>query len=341
MENLKALTELIGSIAWPAVVLTLIILFRREIRQRMASLTEVKYPGGSLTMKEVVKLEASVEANHPPKVEPLASDPPSLPYADPKLAIAQGRIDVERELFRLSWRALDHSAVTNWHTSRHIDELERADVITPRFAENLRSFIDVANRIIHESQIPEDVVGRAASIAGDLLATLRYKRLVYEAQRDFEGHGLWHMELRRSGLAKKHYLMSAVTSQLPEFAYDYNLYKDAVGLFNARQRSGRPVAPGGELDVLTLEEFVQILEWREKELQRLREDLGRAKWDEYDEVNRWHWPPEWGELEWSTSILRDRVSIFNRGTGPNANSCCFGKASSIAACREACGIHSA
>jgi hypothetical protein len=143
------------------------------------------------------------------------------------------------------------------------------------------------------------------------LATLRYKRLVYEAQRDFEGHGLWHMERRRSGLAKKHYLMSAVSSQLPEFAYDYNLYKDAVGLFNARQRSDRPVAPGGELDVLTLEEFVQVLEWREKELQRLREDLGRAKWDEYDEVNRWHWPPEWGELEWSTSILRDRVSIFN------------------------------
>lgn len=311
MEWFKTITQLIGSIVWPATVLFLVIIFRSEIRQRLSSLTEVKYPGGSITMKEIEKLEASVERTFPPQVETSMTEAPSLTYADPKLAIAQVRIDLERELFRLSWRALDRSNVTDWHTSRHIDELERKDVITPHFAQNLRSFIDVANRAIHGTEIPGEVVARTASIAGDLLSTLRYKRLMYEAQRDFEGHGLWHMKGRMSEKHSKHYLVSAVASQLPEFAYDYGLYKDAIELFNTRQRSDQPAAPGGELYVLSLDEFVEALEWREKELERLRVQLPGTKWDEYNEVNMWKWPAEWGDLQWSTSILRDRVSIFN------------------------------
>jgi len=311
MEWVKAFAQLISSFAWPATIVILVIIFRREIRQRLASLTEVKYPGGSITMKEVEKLEASVEVNQVPLVTTGATDSPAVPYTDSKLAIAQVRIDVERELFRLSWRALGHSEVTHWHTSRHIDELERADVITSHFAQNLRSFIDVANRVIHGVDIPGAVVDKTSSIAGDLLSTLRYKRLVYEAQRDFEGHGIWHMKDRLSESEERHYLMSAVASQLPEFAYDYSIYKDALGLFNARQRSENPAAFGGELPVLSLKEFVESLEWREKELQRLREALPKIKWDKYDEANRWKWPQEWGDLQWSTSILRDRVSIFN------------------------------
>jgi len=311
MEWVKAISELISSLAWPSTIVILVILFRSQIRQRLSSLTEVKYPGGSITMKEIERLEASLEQTRPPKVETSTIDSPALPYTDTKLAIAQVRIDLERELFRLSWRTLEHSKVTDWHTSRHIDELERADVITTHFAQNLRSFIDVANRIIHGTEIPAEVVARTASIAGDLFSTLHYKRLVYEAQRDFEGHGLWHMKGQVSGKDYKQYLMSAVASQLPEFAYDYDLYKDSIALFNARQRSDHPAAPGGELYVLTLDEFVEALEWREKELERLRDELPKTKWEEYDEVNMWKWPTSWGDLQWSTAILRDRVSIFN------------------------------
>ena len=129
MEWIKAIAELIGSFAWPATALILVILFRREIRQRLDAVKEVKYPGGSISMQEVERLGASVEESQTPQLEADPEAPPTLPFADPKLAIAQGRIDVERELFRLSWRALGLSKVTNWHTARHVDELERADVI--------------------------------------------------------------------------------------------------------------------------------------------------------------------------------------------------------------------
>jgi len=311
MEWIKSIAELISSLAWPVTALILAILFRRDIRQRLKALKELKYPGGSITMQEVELLQASVEQNQPRRIETDTPEQPSLPFSDPKLAIAQGRIDVERELFRLSWRALGQSEVTNWRTTRHIDGLERADVITSHFAQNLRSFIDVANRVIHGTDVSPHLMARTASIAVDLLSTLRYKRLVYEAQRDFEGHGLWHMRERKSKEQHLYYIMSVVASQIAEYGYEYDVYREAVDMFNARQRSDTPAAPGGELPVLTLDQFVQALEWREKELKRLRNDLRTAKWDEYDKANRWTWPSEWGDLRWSTSILRERVSQFS------------------------------
>ncbi|MGD0785257.1 MAG: hypothetical protein ABR969_05535 [Sedimentisphaerales bacterium] len=309
MEWIKAIAELIGSFAWPATIFSLIIIFRSEIRKRLLSVTKVTGPGGIELTMEAERLAASIKQTPEPKVETKVINSLALQYTDPKLAITQVRIDLERELFRLSWRALEHSRVTDWHTSRHIDELERANVITPHFAQNIRSYIDIANQVIHGTEIPSEVVTRTVSIAGDLLSTLHYKRLVYEAQRDFEGHGLWHMKGRKDN---KYYFLSAVASQLPEFAYDYDLYKDAIALFNARQRSDRPAAPGRELYILTLDEFVEALEWREKELERLREELPKtSKWDECSEVNMWKWPSKWGELQWSTSILRGHVSIFD------------------------------
>jgi hypothetical protein len=309
MEWIKTLSLLISSFAWPATIVILVTMFRREIRQRLRSLTEVKYPGGSITMSEVERLEARVESIQGPIVAPGSADSPAIPYTDSKLAIAQVRIDLERELFRLSSRALPNSEITEWHTSRHIAELETATAITSKFAQNLRSFIDVADRVINGVQVSSGVVDKTSAIAGDLLSTLRYKRLVYEAVHDFEAHGIWHMRRQLSANQTKKYLMSAVTSQLPEFAYDYSIYSDSLAIFNERQRSEHP---RDELPVLSLKEFIECLEWRQKELQRLREDLPKVKWNEtHDEANMWKWPLEWGELQWSTSILRDRVSSFN------------------------------
>ena len=312
MEWIKAIAELISSFAWPVAALILVIIFRREIRQRLNAVKEVKYPGGSITMQEIEKLGASVEQTQAPQLEADPESPPTLPFADPKLVIAQGRIDVERELFRLSWRTLGLSKVTNWHTARHIDELERADVITEHFAKNLRTFFEVANRVLHGTDVSANVVTHTTAIAGDLLSTLRYKRLVYEAQRDFEGHIHWHMRDRIPEEQQRFYLMSAVAAQMPGFGYDYDVYRDALEIFNKRQRSDSPAAPGGEIPAITLEEFVTVLELREKELERVRQELPKVNWDDKNyEINRWQWPSEWGELGWSCAVLRERVSQFN------------------------------
>jgi hypothetical protein len=212
MEWVKAISQLLGSIAWPGVVGMLLIMFRKEIRQRLSSVTEVKYPGGSVVMKEVERLEARVEVLKAAPKQLLPQVPGDVLAAfqtDSKLAIAQMRIDVERELFRLSWRGIGHSEVTGWHITRHVDELQRAGILQASLCENLRSFIEVASKILHQSDISEEVTERAAAIGGALVSTLRHKRLVLEAEFNFTG-GHWHMHRKMEKVDLKHYFWSVV-----------------------------------------------------------------------------------------------------------------------------------
>jgi hypothetical protein len=312
MEWVKAISQLFGSVAWPASLVILCFMFRREIRQRLTAVTEVKYPGGSITMKDVEKLEASVQS----KSEIMTREQPTIhsqditkfTQTDAHLSIAQMRLEAEREIFRLSQVALGKSDITSWHIGRHIDELEKAKVINNAFANNLRSFIDVANRSIHEPNVAEDLLFRSAAIGGSLISSLHHIRLVHEAERDFDGHGLWHMHRHIDEQHRKYYFWSAVASMLPDLDYNYDIYREAI-----EKHNNKAVQKGYAHDalyVLTLDEFLSVLEFRETELQRLiRSWHSGGGWQEFEKANEWHWPTEWGHLGWNCPILRQRVSL--------------------------------
>jgi len=53
MDLFKVIVDLVGSVAWPITVLILLAMFRREIRQRLSSMTELEFPGGKVVMKAV------------------------------------------------------------------------------------------------------------------------------------------------------------------------------------------------------------------------------------------------------------------------------------------------
>lgn len=314
MNWISAISQLLGHIAWPVTVLALLIFFRREIRQRLKSVTEVKYPGGSITMREVERLEEKVEevaaVSLSRQVVPSRSiDALPAPHSDSRLAIAQMRLDSERELFLLSRHALHRGEVVGWHVERYVQELEKAKVLDPPLADNVQGFITLANKIVHDMAIPNDVVQRAAAVGSSLVATLRHKRLVLEAEQDFEGHGLWHMHHYKRDEDKKYYFWSAVAASLPELDYDYDVYREAADRHNER------VTPTGEkrraIYVLSLEEFVSVLEFRESELLRII-GLWRGGhgWDKSDRAIEWQWPSEWGHLGWTGPILRERVHLW-------------------------------
>lgn len=314
MEWIKAISELLGSIAWPSVLALVLILFRKEIRRRLASVTEVKYPGGSVILKEVEKLEAKVEipkgATSQLMLPPTVGVLTPASQSDSKVAIAQMRVDVERELFRLSWRGIRESEVTGWHITRHVDELQRANILAAPLADNLRSFIEVANKILHQSDVPEELVIRAVAVGGSLVSSLRHKRFVIEAEYDFGG-GHWHMDRKMGNVNRKYYFWSVVATTIPEFGYDYEIYREAAERRNENIKKRRPDYPWEELYMLSLEEFVAVLEFRERELQRLVK-VGRehGSWDDFQKANKWEWPDEWGELQWNCSIIRDRFCLF-------------------------------
>ncbi len=312
MEWVRAISQLVGSVAWPAAVVILILVFRREVRHRLTSIAEVKYPGGSITMKDVEILEAKVERTT--NVTPGA---PALPQSDQitemtrsdaHLSIAHMRLEAEKEIFRLTWMAQGQKDVTGWHIRRHIDELQKAAVLPSDLADNLRSFMDVADRMVHDSNVPEELMLRSAAVGGSLVSALRHKRLVWEAEKDFEGHGLWHMHHHIGNEEHQHfYFWSAVAAQLPMFDYSYDIYREAVERHNGKCADS---GYGREIYVLPLGEFVSVLEFREAELLRLI-PVWSEGWEEFKRANEWHWPKEWGRLGWSGPILRQGVSLYD------------------------------
>jgi hypothetical protein len=109
--------------------------------------------------------------------------------------------------------------------------------------------------------------------------------------------------------SQKYYFWSAVAASLPDFDYDYDIYLEALECHNKKTRQA-----GHEshlIYVLSLEEFVSVLEFRESELLRII-DLWRSGhgWDKNDEAIRWQWPSEWGDLGWSGDILHERVHLW-------------------------------
>jgi len=310
VEWIKALTELLRSFAWPATVVALVWVFRREIRQRIASLKEVKYPGGSVTM-EVKRLEERVESSlTTTSVAPALNLNQELRSSlqDPLIAMAESRIEIERELFRLSLRALDHSTVTHWPIQRIIDEMASRDVVSKDFASNIRDFIEITNKVIHGTEVPQETTSRALDVGRQILSALRHKRVVSEAEYDFGG-GHWHPRKQRA--ESKKYFWSVLASQLPSSMYDYDLYKEAAQNYNSRVDPDANIGPCEKVPILDLEDFVTVLMFREKELFRLIAYWNNGNgWQAFEKANEWKWPEEWGELRWNCPIIRENVSLL-------------------------------
>jgi len=318
MEWFKVISQFIVGLIWPTTVLTFILLFREEIRSRFRAIKQFRYPGGSATFevaKEVAKLEEKTEKTGT-KIEKTATSnilvgSSQIKVTDPQLAIAQMRIDIEKELFRLSWITLDHDSIKGWTVERHIDELVKSSILEPEFSENLRMFIRISNSIVHETGVADDVKFRSSSIGASLVAQLHYRRKVLEMGQDFEGHGLWHMHRHLSSDVRKYYFWSAVAASMPEFDYNYDIYRESAERYNQKEEAKD--RPHDIIYILSLDEFVKVLEFREKELLRLINAWHNPQgdtWKAFEKANYWQWPAEWGDLGWKGPIIRERLSLY-------------------------------
>jgi len=314
MEWFKIAVQLVGSLIWPAVVLAVVMIFRKELRNVLGSVKEVKYPGGSITV-EVARLEERIGKNAT-LTELVASSalstefPPSA--TDPQLAIAQLRTDIERELVQLSRHVPNNDRSERWDLEHRIDELRAANVLTADFVKTLRDFIKLANNLIHGVEVTPEVRGRLTTVGAAVAAQLHYQRKVLEVTREFEGHLLWHAHRHRDR-DNKFYFWSAVAASLPEFDYSYEIYQEAT-----ERHKQKLIKWGHDRDaeafyVLQLSEFVKVLEFRDKELLRLIDTWHHHEgdaWDAFRKANDWQWPSNWGDLGWGGPIIRDQLSVY-------------------------------
>jgi len=246
-------------------------------------------------------------------------------HSDPRLAIAQVRLEIERELFLLSRShypkgvdfqehyRVDSRARQSRPVSEYLSLLEKNEAIDPELASNLREFVQLANAIVHGQRVDDAEAERSAMVGSTLVADLRHKRLVADLLRDFDGHVLWHHQRKMAteGKANEKYVFwSAVAASLPDFEYDYDVYREAAETHNNKQ--DRLGSERTKLYVLSISEFVEVLEFRAKELQRIIDLWGPSGWTPVptdrseDEAIYWQWPREWGEIGWNGPMLRER-----------------------------------
>lgn len=298
---LSEITALLAVLVWPSVVLVLALVFRKDIRQMMGWVKDVKFPGGSLTLeREVRQLEERIgDSNVTSKPTALSIGEYSVNLADSKLAIAQFRLDMEREIVRLSQLGFIRLRERPWNLSQRIDELVLKKFVERKLAGTLKEFLELSHRAIHGELAPP-LEARVTELGAVMVAALRRARMVKESEHDFRGNGLWHMGFRKSGEPNPYYWWSAVAASLPLYDYQHDIYKEALESHNRAVEKGEH--PLDVLPVLALHEFIQTLEFRERELLRLLQSKKR------DEDNKWEWPQEWGNLEWNSSIVRERLS---------------------------------
>ncbi|MFZ0747905.1 MAG: hypothetical protein WAM70_01000, partial [Pyrinomonadaceae bacterium] len=101
MEWIKAFSQILGTLVWPVTLLTLAFLYRKQLRGLLERVAKIEYPGGSITMQDVSRLErTAADASESLASPPASVHQPRLISQDPNMVLAQLRTDMERELFR-------------------------------------------------------------------------------------------------------------------------------------------------------------------------------------------------------------------------------------------------
>lgn len=224
------------------------------------------------------------------------------PRGDFQLPTQQIRNTIEEDIFAISQVELGVQYEKDTTPLKQLDELEEKGVLPVDIKRNLCRFLDLSRRILEgHNEVSETERGGAVNTGAYLLAQLRYHRRIVEMKREFDGHGLWHMHRHLPKKQRRFYFWSAVAATCPEFDYDYGIYRESAEEHNRRRGREHGVNDSDVIDVLSLEEYVSVLEFRESELLRLARTPGVKS---FEEANEWRWPKTWGDIGWRGPIIR-------------------------------------
>jgi hypothetical protein len=305
MGWISALSQLIGTLAWPTAVLVLALLFRHQLRRLLERVAKIEFPGGSITMQDVTRLEkTAADARELPSA-PAIGQQPRLISHNTNVVLAQLRTDIERELFRIAQIKSHGGTVQFVSLAYTLRELRNTAAIPMQLAVAIEEFADIYDRSASDPTPPNEMKERIAIIGNGLLTELHRHRLIVEMEYEFDAHGLWHMHGHVEGPAKRYYWWSAVAASCPEFEYDYDVYRIAAERHNDRliREMGQEGAKRGMVDIISLADYIAVLRFRESELRRVLRAY-KAGQEAFSKANEWQWPEEWGNISWNGPVFR-------------------------------------
>lgn len=307
MEWARLLIDAVGTVIWPLTVVVIVILFRRQIRERFSAVTKAELPGGvKLELRELEKTvqKSEVIAHASAAPAPLTLREHVSRTADPLLIVAGTRLEIEREVLRLAQLAPGIGGYWETSIASVVRRLREEQVLPQETKAQLLDYIRVTNQVLHAPDASTEDAVVAVGIGASILAYVRHLRRVEYLVRDFEAHGLWHMH-GHPGVDEKYLFWSAIAATLPDFDYSYEAYQEAAERFNGiEERRARKLGrPPRLVYVPPLTEFIEVLEHRRTELLRIL-SAAPSGGDHWSEVREWQWPKHWGHIGWTGPIVR-------------------------------------
>jgi hypothetical protein len=304
MEIAKLIVDLLGKVIWPAVVVTIVLMFHKQIIARLKDIKELELPGGfKATLNEVKEIVSTSIELKEKQIEPQLTEDNFLisPPENIQVSVFNLRLSIEREVSRLiqissAWERSDTRSL-----KAKVEILYKLGWLNRNVYEGLMSFVEMTNELFHVSGKSDKDLNDLFKIGSTLFYHIRYLKIVRELIDNFNGNLLWYTE--KGVRNKKYHFYSAVASEAERFDYSYEAFVDAATKFNLRDpKVHNNWRPGGEILIPTLDEYIQILEFRKSELTRVLNNPQKAHQDQ--NFNEWQWPQDW-QIQWNRPLMKD------------------------------------
>lgn len=281
MEWARLGVDGIRSLAWPVAVVVIILLFRRQIRELLPNVREAEFGGLKLRLET---LQQEVRRAPENTRRRLSSED-----------LTAKRLAIENQLLALSQEKLGADQRRTERPEAWASLLSDKGVLSESTAASINDYILITDQLLRSPSMNDDEAVRALCVGDMLFASLRHTYLVEHLVDDLGHHLIWQPP---PGERNKYHFWAAIAAESPRFDYRYEVLLEAVNRIDERDHRAAVPLP-------TPEEFVDILQFRRRELLRIM-DLLWGK--EVDSVMKgeleWRWPEEWGHISWTGPIVR-------------------------------------
>lgn len=276
MEWIKLIIELIKVTAWPAIVLIVAFFFKNQLSELLKRVTKAKFPGGFEF--EIEKLKKQLEKEAPEL---------SSSSLRPHILVAK----LEKSLIKLAQHSLGADVdLRNYSRLKMLSNLETKSIISPAEVKNAKLLFSILEGLSVSEAGDKEIEEATLAVS---LAVSQFEEIYnYEVLRyEFQAHGIWHFHKSDGNITynEKYHFWSAIASEAPVFNYSYEAFVRAAESHNKVDTKFCIYIP-------SLSEYIEILHFRKNELNRYIDD--------YQNVNNWEWPKDWGAISWNGPIVR-------------------------------------
>lgn len=306
--------DVVRIVAWPLTLLVVLLLFRRQIADRVGAIRKAQLPGGisfelDVLEKEIVRTP-ELEAT---RKNVVAGSPGGVLPADRSYTVAEARFELERGLRRLSFAVSRDEEFATRNIEDLLLDLRSSGELSPHVSRQASEFMRLSAAAFSADLSDDDVV--AFHTVGSLLAAhVNYIARVVSITTGLWGHDLFFMIERPRDLdPSSKVTWAAVATILPEVAYDYRLFRDAIlraSVTRDDKHWPKDSAPLFTRLLVTEDEFLEIVIFRRNELRRVLKYFDRTSWlatssndrERIPEELYYRWPNSWGKIPFNTPV---------------------------------------